>query len=295
MYTRYKTKFGDHPSPDVEPTADQLSGLAQLLKSGSLPYTDFSVFGPHGLRSLRRSVFTSYMLNSATGEWSKKEQPGPDSLQAWEKAFRTFKVSMLLLEAADSERLEGYMEFIKDQHSQFGPEGWGIIYRADVRMRSEFQERIRRKLEESPSFGYTRASPWSAIYASTIRESEFWTREVTTPATLLLARNKSLPGGKEDEDNGVPARYARQGGTPAPASKKNKRKYTGEDNSVWDASLGAYSHNRKGIQVCQKFNKGSCGNGKPQSRCTNNRSHQCNLCLGPHQADKCPGDKKAKN
>ena len=31
MYTDYKARFGDHPSSDIEPTADQLAALAQLL------------------------------------------------------------------------------------------------------------------------------------------------------------------------------------------------------------------------------------------------------------------------
>ena len=32
MYAKYKSRFGDHPSPEVEPSIDQLSALAQLLK-----------------------------------------------------------------------------------------------------------------------------------------------------------------------------------------------------------------------------------------------------------------------
>ncbi|CAK9001905.1 Uncharacterized protein SCF082_LOCUS7108, partial [Durusdinium trenchii] len=88
MYSTYKAKFGDHPSQEVEPSADQLSGINQMLRSGALPYCDFSVFGPHGLRQLRKAVFTSYVLNVATGEWSKSEAPGPDSIFNWEKSFR---------------------------------------------------------------------------------------------------------------------------------------------------------------------------------------------------------------
>ena len=88
MYSTYKAKFGDHPSQEVEPSADQLSGINQMLRSGALPYCDFSVFGPHGLRQLRKAVFTSYVLNVATGEWSKREAPGPDSIFNWEKSFR---------------------------------------------------------------------------------------------------------------------------------------------------------------------------------------------------------------
>ena len=34
-YNKYKTRFGDHPSPEVEPSIDQLSALAELIKSGA--------------------------------------------------------------------------------------------------------------------------------------------------------------------------------------------------------------------------------------------------------------------
>ena len=37
---------------------------------------------------------------------------------SWEKSFKTFKVAMLLLEAAESERLEEYLEFVKDLNHQ---------------------------------------------------------------------------------------------------------------------------------------------------------------------------------
>ncbi|CAJ1428913.1 unnamed protein product [Effrenium voratum] len=230
MYSDYKAKFGDYPSLDVEPTMDQLAAISQLVKSNSLPYVDFSVFGPHGLRQLRRAVFTSYTLNAATGEWSKKETPGPDSIQAWERCFKTYRVSLLLLGVVDSERLESYMEFIKDLHSQFGHDCWGIIYRADVRMRTEFMDRIRRSLHESPQFGYTKAALWSAVFAMAIREAEFWSKEVKTPATLLLARNKSLPA-REDSDSS-------DGGPKlgAKVRKKGKAKYRGQAYSEISAS-----------------------------------------------------------
>ena len=288
MFSKYKSKFGDVPSADVEPSADQISAIKQLLTSGALPYIDMSIFGPHAIRSLRRSVFSSYTLNAATGEWSKKESPGPATLQQWEKSFKTYKVAMLLLEAADAERLEGYLEHIKDLHAQFGQEAWGIIYRADVRMRSEFQERIRRALDEDPKYGYTRASPWSSVFAATVRESDFWSKEVATPATLLLARNKQLAPEESSSQEGRPQkRKSRQ--PEGTQKKKAKRKYTGEDRSRWDAEQSRYSLNRKGIQICQKYNRGACGNGKPQSRCENNRSHQCDKCLGPHMAKDCKG------
>ena len=292
MYATYKTRFGDHPSPEVEPSIDQLSALAQLIKSGATPYADLSLWGPHGLRTLRKAVFKSYTLNAATGEWSKKEAPGPESIVAWEKRFKTFKVAMVLLEAADPERLEAYMEHVKEFHHRFGTTTWGILYRADCRMRAEYMERIRRTLESEPKHGFTTANPWPAVFAEAVRDQEFWTREVVTPSTLLLARNRQVAVGLSSDSSieSAPERSSpkrRNSTSPKTKKKKAKKKYTGEDKSSWDEKNKIYSLNRKGLQICMKFNKGQCGNGKPQSKCPAGRSHQCNLCLGPHQAGQC--------
>ncbi|CAE7215243.1 Eef2k, partial [Symbiodinium sp. CCMP2456] len=49
LYADYRAKYGDFLSPDADPSSDQLA-------------------------SLKKQTFTSYTLNVATGEWSKKEQ-----------------------------------------------------------------------------------------------------------------------------------------------------------------------------------------------------------------------------
>lgn len=285
MYGDYKAKFGAHPAPDTDPTADQISGLKQLVATGALPYVDFSVWTPHGLRHLRKQVFTSHILNAATGEWTKKELPGPSDVDSWMRAYKTFRIAMVLMGAADTEHLEAYSDYIKDLSQQFGADAWGIIYKADCRMRSEYMERIRRALEENPAHGYSPASPWSAVFASAIREAEYWRKEVTTPATLLLARAKAPRTSGEDSDSDRRPR-------PGAGAKKKKRKAGGKDDlSVFDSVKGFYTKNRKGIEICERFQKHNCGNGKAQSKCTNGRSHQCNLCLGPHMASQCKGSK----
>ena len=272
LYQEYSLKFGAHPAPEVDPSGDQLSALQQLIRAGALPYVAFSIWGPFGLRSLRKQVFTSYILNAATGEWSKREAPGPPNILSWEKAFRTFKCAMLLLQAAESERLDAYMDFVKDLNNQFSHECWGIIYKAEVRMRSEYMERIKRDLMAHPKHGFTEAAPWSAVFYAATRESEYWTKEVTTPSTLFLARGKSRTGGAADNsDTSEPG-----GSKPSGKSKGKKRKFKG-DSSVFDDKDQVYAKNRKGIEICKKFNLGQCGN----------------RCMGPHSALQCQGAKKA--
>ena len=110
------------------------------------------------------------MVLNADGEWPKKEIAGPPDLLTWQKAFKTYRAAMLLLQVADAERLDAYADHIRDRAQQFGPAAWSIVYTADCRMRSEFMERVRRQLVESPRWGFIQASPWSAVFAGAVRE-----------------------------------------------------------------------------------------------------------------------------
>ena len=55
---------------------------------------------------------------------------------------------MLLLEAATTEALENYGEKVREFNVTYGERCWFIIYQADVRMRSERFERLRRACEK---------------------------------------------------------------------------------------------------------------------------------------------------
>ena len=280
MYRDYSAKFGDQPGPDYDPTPDQIAALAQVSQAGAVPYADFSIFGPFGHRRLRKQAFTSYTLNAATGEWSKKEQPGPPGFHDWYQTGKTYRCTMLLLGLCDAERLDSYSEHIRNFVTQFGEETWFLIYRADVRMRSEQLERIRRALRENPAHGYTEANPWGACFTAATKDSDFWTRELVTSATLWLSGNKQRSQGREAEQ-------ALE--TPVKRKTRAKRKYSGDDRSQ-KGSDGLYVLNRKGIEICRAFGEGKCGSEKAQGKCKNGRSHQCSRCLGPHPLHKC--DKK---
>ena len=80
----------------------------------------------------------------------------------------------------------------------------------------------------------------------------------------------------------------------APHKKKKAKKHTGEDKSSVGED-GTYTLNRKGIEICVAYNNNKCGSAAAQGKCKHKRSHQCNKCLGPHQAIKCPGKGKRFN
>ncbi len=280
-YNTYKTRYGDFPSPEADVSADQLGALHQVLQSGSVPFADFSVFGPFGTRRLRKQTFTGYHLNVATGEWSKRELPGPGVFHSWYQTWKCYRTGLLLLEAAQAEHLDAYSEYIRGQVTQFGEDAWWLIYRADHRMRSEHLERVRRNLRATPAHGYTELTPWSACYCAAVKDADFWQRELATPATLWLARNKRESGEGQQVVNPDKKRKTRA-----------NRRTTGEDKSV-KGEDGIFTLNRKGLEICTSYNVGKCGTPAAQGRCRHQRSHQCNKCLGPHMATKCQkGDRK---
>lgn len=284
MFESYRVRFGDDPNPDSEPTGDQISGLRQVLSSGSVPYIDFAIFGPHGLRLLRRLTFSSYSLNSS-GEWARKEMPGPPDWESWSEIFRCMRTAFLLLESVSAERLDAYHDHLRQLAHRFGPTCWDLVYVADVHMRSEQFERIRRRFLQEPQFGFTRASPWNAVFAQAIREDAFWSREVITPATLRLARGGGPPASITASPNTNEAKTALADSDEGPRKKKKQKVKAADDASKHNGSI--YTHNKRGAQICEKWNNGKCGNSRPQSKCDAGRSHQCNRCLGPHQGKEC--------
>eukprot|EP00435_Cladocopium_sp_Y103_P047821 s31_g14.t1 len=217
---------------EIEPLGvEAVNRVHQLVRSKSVPYIDFAVFGPNGLRLLRRLTFQAISLNSQ-GEWQRKEMPGPPDYDSWYHIYRCVRTTFLLLETISAERMDAYAEHIRQLALRFGPHCWDLVYTADVHMRSEQFERIRRKLHASPEHGYTEAEPWSAVMAQAIKEDAFWTKEVVTPATLRLAQSRSIPAplGPGGKAGVLPDSEA----TPAPARKKRKKVKEADDKSKQD-------------------------------------------------------------
>eukprot|EP00435_Cladocopium_sp_Y103_P070661 s1426_g35.t1 len=259
-YDRYKQKYGDFPTPDSDVSKDQLSALAQVISAGAVPFADFSLFGPFGQRLLRRQTYTTFQLNAATGEWSRKEQPGPPDFHSWYRIWKCYRTALLLLEACDAERLDAYSEFIRSQVTQFGDDAWSFISQADCRLRSEHLDRLRRQLRSEPQFGYTDASPRGACYALAIRDAGFWSRELATPATLYLAKHRK-DAGREREDADAPRSSAAGSLPKRPKTTRAARRHQGEDKSK-KSEDGRFYLNRKGLEICRLYNADKCGSSK---------------------------------
>ena len=73
----------------------------------------------------------------------------------------------------------------------------------------------------------------------------------------------------------------------APKLERANRRYQKEDHSK-KGEDGRYALKRKGIEICRLYNANKFGSTKAQGYCKASRSHQCSVCLGPHQALACP-------
>ena len=116
------------------------------------------------------------------------------------------KTTLLLLGACSPEPLDLYGEHIRSLRERLGGEVSFLIYQADVRMRSEEFERIRRRLQagycaSDSASGPTRcdsARPWNAapleaVGSGSAHTATFWNTEVRDPACLFLTRLRAQP------------------------------------------------------------------------------------------------------
>ena len=103
-----------------------------------------------------------------------------------------------------------------------------------------------------------------------------------------------IPPGRLETVPGVPTfpksdpRLATEGEALGSQGKPKKRKVKEADEQTRHDGR-VYTHNKRGREICRQWNVGPCtGSTKPQSYCEHSLSHQCNRCLGPHQATCCP-------
>ena len=325
MFEDYEKDRGDDPHKDIEPTAEQLSAVHQLIQSGSAPYVDFSIFGPHGRRFLKKLTFVSFTYLADQGVWRKNELPGPPDFDSWWKSWLVFKCTLLLLKAVKIERLDRYGEHIRSLNAQFGQECWFLVYQADVRMRSEEFERLRRRAEiqraklpviDRAGYPFDPAVPWDGVFHFALKEREFWDAEVRDKSILYLARIKSR---NETADDGTidQPRTSADGGSPPSGKKRKRQRGQGKGGGTDHRQLsqhnvqqpqGSKKGGKKGTdrgsstnpteedrsqQICRNWNVGHCSH-----PCPNGRRHVCSDCGGSHRsgdpACKAPKGKGSK-
>ena len=312
-YAKYATSRGGLPRQDMEPSDEQLSAIHQLVTAGDPPYVDFSIFGPHGRRMLKRLTFVSQTLDFASGEWKRQELPGPPDFNAWWRSWKVLRTALLLLEISPPEPLDLYGEHIRTLTETFGQHCWSIIYMADVRMRSEeFERTLRRYTLNHESLLATTGSglanfdprhPWGYVFLQSVHSANhhataYWSTEVEKKCLLLMCRLKSEAELLHDGTiaaSGSSARTPYSLGSAPPPGKGSKRNTPGGSKTPSGrgrtrAGGGPRSVPRTAAApqpvqsgtICRNFNSGTC----TRSPC--GFAHRCAICNKPgHPAWDC--------
>merc|ERR1711966_251715 len=93
----YVTSCGGLPRDEIEPTADQVGALLQVLTAGQAPYADFSLWSPRGKRALKKLIHSASLYDPNTEKWVQKNLRGPPSFDGWLKSWPVFRVAMIML------------------------------------------------------------------------------------------------------------------------------------------------------------------------------------------------------
>ena len=127
---------------DEEPSEEQLSCLKHILATGSNPYLNFSHWGPHGNRLLRKQRLVGLVF-TAQGVLSQIELVGPATFEMWQASFQVMVHAMVSLDAIDLGTLVAYCKYMTDFHKRHGERVWALQYQADVRARREHMVRVK--------------------------------------------------------------------------------------------------------------------------------------------------------
>ena len=232
------------------------------------------------------------------GSWQRKELPGPHSFEFWWASFRVYRAIFLLLDAAPPEVLDNYGEMLRGFSTLYGAEAWFLIYNADVRMRSEQFERLRRKAERDHaeatalggSSGFKPDKPWFTVFALAAGDKEWWNDNLHRPVMLFLTRITSartaLGDGTAQPDLDHPTSSGSARGQ-ADRDRKNRTKAKSRSPRARDARQddGGAVFSRKGRRFCEDFNS-SRGCSRGADSCPD--LHACKVCkrLG-HGSSSC--------
>ena len=142
--------------------------------------------------------YTAQVWDPTTCTYTPKEIKGPRTLDEWRAHWRVYSFALRCFGAVDRAWLQQCANLFERLHSDYANlpgGGWWIIAVADVRMRSEHVEKLRRKAEQAyesnPNSGFDPARPWDWVFALAARDRDFWTAHVKDRAHQYMHHLKS--------------------------------------------------------------------------------------------------------
>ena len=314
LFSEYKKRRGAEPVEDIEPTLEQTSAAAQVLAADKAPYVDCAVLGLYGRRLLQKLMYVvrHFQLN---GTWKRQELPGPPSFDYWWASYKVLRCIFLLLEVASPEMLDNYGELIRSFVSLYGEQAWFLIYQADVRMRSEHFERLRRYAERSEKLPaevtYDERKPWATVFHMAIEDTSWWDANLHRPAMLYLTRVKTseqltqdgttqpdIPAGESSMPVIPRSRPQLRSRTRSPIRRRSDQpprssrpipRTSPTESPPWSLPNGPVYSNKSGKMFCDFCNRGTCRHGQEECQYL----HACKVCKrqghGMLEYSKCSG------
>ena len=117
---RYVKVMDERPSPEVAVTTEQLTCLKHVLDTGRDPYVDFSLFGPHQIRTAKRSALSGCTFDSQ-GVLRDIEIYGPATAENWSDSYDCLTTALIMLDGVSRPHLAKYKKLIMGYSSEFGP------------------------------------------------------------------------------------------------------------------------------------------------------------------------------
>ena len=145
--------------------------------------------------------------------------------------------------------------------------------------------------------------PWDHAWGMACEDFHWWRQELEEPCILILTRTQSVSAmvdGDVDIADEPPAKRQRKAGaqhvqqcgweTSLGNSNLPIKSTHQKMERMHNVSNGAYTTNRRGVQLCAAFNLGQCEPNNKSGYCPKDKSkaHQCSKCLRhEHNATQC--------
>ena len=198
-YASYRTWYGDVPPPEEDVSKEQLAGLKALYTSGSAPYVDLAVWGPHALR-LQKKLQMEGLVMGNDGKWRLTKLFGPPTYDQWLEGWTVFRTGSVMLAELTPATCDAYSRHIGQYAKTYGSQVWPLIYQADVRARVELLERVRRAgtlaaddaAKNGGSHPFQASKPWEWSFRAAVADNQFWKTELEQKALMVLNRLTSV-------------------------------------------------------------------------------------------------------
>ena len=243
MYAKCKSRFWDHPSwrewakhwPAVSfGSAHQVRG--NLLR-GSV------AVGPPWITVLEESSLQIVRPESCNGRMVQERSPRAGQHSRLGKVFQDVQSRHGLARGGGPGTSRSIHGACEEALPPVWPECW--VHGEDEKDLGG---------QPTPRVRFCRSMARSLWNTEAVKVQDFWTREVVTPSTLLLARNRQVAVGLSLDSSieSIPERSSpKRKKSSSPKPKKSKKAKTGKDKSVWDDNAKHCSLNRKSLPNAQ--------------------------------------------